>query len=247
MTLSYKDGKLTGVYKRAGHVVPITNARFENNEVSFDADGKWNEQTVHGKFHGKLSHGRRGDEINGNIEIVIEEGSLPLAWIAHRGVDLGDLVGTWKLRLPIPHGATLEPHLTLTVDEGNLKGKYSSRLGDREAHDLSLRGCELSWTVEYERDGQMHKNSYRGRLDACAAKGSIKGTALLDTAGKATSLDFTGERYTPKQEARKPTDRDGKPTEGKSSGVAPASSEPVAENNITPTRKTISGVVLRSE
>ena len=38
LTLSYKDGKLSGSYKRQGQVVPISKAKFDKNEISFDAD-----------------------------------------------------------------------------------------------------------------------------------------------------------------------------------------------------------------
>lgn len=187
LTLSYKDGKLTGSYKRQGQVVPIANAKFEKNEISFDADGKWNDQKVHGKFKGKLSR----DEINGTIEIVIDEGSLPLAWVARRGVDADSVAGTWKLRLVTPNGNALEPELTLSVEGGNVTGKYSSaRFGEHAAKAIKLNGAELSWTVDFERGGHTFELVYKGKLEGHA----IKGTLSLETAGKTTSFEFSGER-----------------------------------------------------
>ena len=117
LSLTYKDGKLSGSYKRQGQVVPIANAKFEKNQISFDAEGKWNDQKVHGKFKGKL----RSDEINGTIEIVVEDGSLPLPWKATRGVDADDLAGTWKLKFATPNGGTAEPVLKLSTEGGALK------------------------------------------------------------------------------------------------------------------------------
>jgi len=212
--LSYKEGKLTGVYKRMGQVVPISHGKFEKNEISFDADGKWNDQTVHGKFKGKLSP----NAINGTIEIVIEDGSLPLAWVAKRGVDADDVVGTWKLKLVTPDGNTVEPSLKLSADKGTLKGTYiSSRFGEHEAKAIKLDGPQLSWTVEFERNGQKFTGVYKGKLDAHA----IKGTLAFDAAGNTTSLDFSGERTAAKAEAGKK--EEGKKNAGdKSTEVAPA-------------------------
>lgn len=189
LSLSYKDGKLTGFYKRQGQTVPISNAKLDKNEVSFEADGKWNDQKVHGKFKGKLSAG----EIHGTIEIVVEDGSLPLAWVARRGVDVDDVAGTWKLKIATPNGATIEPELKLSTEGGSLKGTYHSpRFGEHEVGELKLNGRELSWQVELERSGQRFKATYKGLL-----KGhSIKGSLALDSGGNSSTLEFTGEQTT---------------------------------------------------
>jgi len=190
LTLSYKDGKLTGFYKRQGQVVPISNAKMDKNEISFDADGKWNDQKVHGKFKGKLDH----DEINGTIEIVVEDGSLPLAWVAKRGIDTDDIAGTWTLKLVTPNGSTVEPRLKLSSEAGSLTGTItSSRFGEHEAKEIKLNGSELSWMVEFERNGQPFKGVYKGKVVGHA----IKGTLAVDSSGNKTALEFSGERTTP--------------------------------------------------
>jgi len=238
LTLTYKDGKLTGSYKRMGRVVPITNGKVDKNEVSFDADGSWNEQKIRGKFKGKLSHNKKhgGEEIHGSIEIVIEDGSLPLAWIARRGIDADDIAGTWKLKFVTSDGDTVEPQLKLTADAGSLKGTYTSvRFGSHEAKNIKLDGSSLSWTVEFQRDGKAVKGTYKGLLEAGAAPGAIKGTLALEANGKTTSLDFTGERNGAKtaaaqkdevtREARKPQSdfkREARPTGNKSTNFPSA-------------------------
>src|ERR1700722_16768984 len=238
LTLACKDGKLTGSYKRMGRVVPIANGKVDKNEVSFDADGSWNEQKIRGKFKGKLSHDKnRGrDEIHGTIEIVIEDGSLPLAWIARRGIDADDITGIWKLKFVTPDGNTVEPQLKLTADAGSLKGTFTSvRFGSHEVKDIKLDGSSLSWTVEFQRDGKTVKGIYKGQLEAGVAPGAIKGTLALETNGKTTSLDFTGERNRAKtvaaqkdevkREARKPKSDfkpDARPTGNKSTSLPSA-------------------------
>ncbi len=228
LTLSYQDGKLSGFYKRQGHVVPIANAKLDKNEISFDADGKWNDQKVHGKFKGKLDR----DEINGTIEIVVEDGSLPLAWVAKRGIDADDVAGTWTLKLVTPNGDTADPRLKLSSDAGSLTGTYtSSRFGEHEAKEIKLNGSELSWTVEFERNGQAFKGVYKGKVEGHA----IKGTLAVDSSGNKTALEFSGERTTSqtgagataevKKTAQNPptgTKANAKPADGKSTERTPA-------------------------
>lgn len=186
LRLSYKSGKLSGTFKRQGQVVSIVNARLDKNEVSFDAEGKWNEETVHGKFRGKVA----ADAIRGTIEVGNENGSIPLDWVAKRGVDFDDVLGTWKLRIVTPSGETLEPTLKLAFEEGCLKGTYTSRFGAREAKAIHIDGLAISWTVEVERNGHKFKGIYTGTLDGQAIKGSLD----LKLDGKSAALEFTGRR-----------------------------------------------------
>jgi hypothetical protein len=196
LLLSYKEGKLTGSYKRQGQIVPISNAKLDKGEISFEADGKWNEQKLHGKFKGKLS----ADEINGSIEIVVEDGSLPLAWVARRGVDADDVVGIWKLKVATPNGQTAEPELNLSADAGSLKGTYhSARFGQHDAKEVKLKGRELTWEVDFESNGQSRKAIYKGKIEGHTIKGSL----TLDSGGKTPTLDFSGQRIPAKRGAAK--------------------------------------------
>jgi len=216
--LVYRDGKLTGTYKREGRVVPISNAKFEKNEITFEADGKWNGEKVHGKFQGKMAD----DAINGTVEITIEDGALPLPWIAKRGVDFDDVIGTWTLVIVTQDGNTLKPLLKLSNVEGCLKAAYDSeRLGQLDATEVKLDGSKLSWNISATRDGQPVKLNYHGKL----AENSIKGTVDFAFAGNTRSIQFSGERTTPKPSGPSHADAEkdakvpkigAKPTNGKS-------------------------------
>jgi hypothetical protein len=187
LSISYKGGKLSGSYKRQGQVVPIANGKREKNEISFEADGKWNEQKVHGKFKGKLS----AHEINGTIEIVVEDGSLPLPWKAKRGVDADELAGIWKLKFATPDGRTAEPVLKLSTAGGALKGTYqSARFGQHDAKEIKLNGLDLSWQVKFDRDGQTVVAIYKGKLNGR----TLKGTLALHAGGRSSTVEFNGEQ-----------------------------------------------------
>jgi hypothetical protein len=216
LKLTNNDGKLIGSYRRSGQTVPITNGKFAKGEVSFEAEGMFNEQKIRAKFHGKLSH----DEINGTINIVIEDNSIPLPWSAKRGVDLADVIGTWKLKLEGANGNPVESTLKVAADGDNLKGTYTGRFGEQPAHDLKLDGDQLSWKIDAERNGRKFKGVYKARLDGKAIKGNVD----FDLDGNTGTMEFTGERGRAGAAAGQPNgsnpNADVKPSE-KSSSTSP--------------------------
>jgi hypothetical protein len=230
LKLVHKDGKLTGTYRRSGQTVPIANGKFEKGELSFEAEGEYNEQKIRAKFHGKISN----NEINGNIDILLDDNSLPLPWTAKRGVDFDDVVGTWKLKLEGTNGNPIESTLKLAAEGENLKGTYAGRFGEHAAEDLKLDGDQLSWKIDAERNGQKFKGLYKATLAGNALKGNLE-FELGDNKGM---MEFTGERGAAKADAGKPEGSspksDGKSesspkSDGKSekSSSTPAKSRPI--------------------
>ena len=199
LKLSNKDGKLTGTYRRSGQTVPISNGKFEKGEVSFEAEGKLNEQKVRAKFHGKLSQ----DEINGNVDVLIDDNSLPLPWTAKRGADPAELAGTWKLKIAGPNGNPIESTLKLSADGEILKGTYSGRFGEQPAAELKLDGNQLSWHIAATRDGRKFKGVYKAKLEGNAIKGNLD-FELDDNKG---TMEFTGERDPAKAGSAKPAEK----------------------------------------
>jgi hypothetical protein len=186
LKLSYKDGKLTGVYKRLGQAVPIINGKFEKNEVSFEADGKWGEQTIHGKFQGKVSK----DAIRGEIEVSVDGGSLPLSWVATRGVDFDDVTGTWTLKIEIPDSEALPTSLQLSADGEKLSGSLKSPFGEQPAKMVKLAGSDLSWTTEGSYQGKMAKAVCHAKTEG----DRMKGTLEYEYDGNTGTIQFTGQR-----------------------------------------------------
>jgi hypothetical protein len=196
LKLVNKNGTLTGTYRRSGQTVPIANGKFDKGEISFDAEGTLYEQKIRAKFHGKLSD----HEINGNIDLVIEDNSLPLPWTAKRGVDLEDVAGTWKLKLESSNGNAIEPTLKLAVDKEALKGTYQGRFGEQPARELKLEGNQLSWQVLADRNGRKFKGVYKANIEGSSLKGNLE----FDLGGNSGTMEFTGERQQPKADAGKP-------------------------------------------
>jgi hypothetical protein len=217
LKLVSKDGKLTGTYKRMGQEVPITKGKIDGRKISFETEGNWNGLKVHGNFAGTLS--KEQDMIRGTIEVAIEGGTLPLDWIAKRGFDPADVVGTWNLKIEGPNGNTFEPTLKLSADGAKLKGTYKGRFGEHEIKDAKFDGSELTWKIDVERDGAKFKAAYKGKPD----KNSIKGSLEYDFDGNTGSVAFSGQRAVEKKDAPKAEEKkqaEQKPAENKSSQVS---------------------------
>jgi len=227
LKLVSKDGKLTGTYKRMGQEVPITKGKIDGRKMSFETEGNWNGLKVHGNFAGTLS--KEQDMIRGTIEVAIEGGTLPLDWIAKRGFDPADVVGTWNLKIEGPNGNTFEPTLKLSADGVKLKGTYKGRFGEHAIKDAKFDGSELTWKIDVDRDGAKFKAAYKGKPD----KNAIKGSLEYDFDGNTGSVEFSGQRAVDKKDAPKAEDKkqadqkpapapntDTKPAEGKSSELS---------------------------
>lgn len=82
MKLALQDGQLTGTVTGFGdRQNAISNAKFENDEISFDVVIEFNGNKRTQKYHGKLD----GDAINGTIQMQGRDGGTrELEWQAKR-------------------------------------------------------------------------------------------------------------------------------------------------------------------
>jgi len=82
MKLEMKDGQLTGTVTGFGdRQNPISNAKFENDEISFDVVVEFNGNSFTTKYHGKVTD----DAITGTIEMQGRGGqSREVDWKATR-------------------------------------------------------------------------------------------------------------------------------------------------------------------
>jgi len=81
MKLEMKDGQLTGTVTGFGdRQNPISNAKFENDEISFDVVVEFNGNSFTTKYHGKVTD----DAITGTIEMQRGGQSREVDWKATR-------------------------------------------------------------------------------------------------------------------------------------------------------------------
>lgn len=82
LKLSFKSGKLTGIYTSPFGEAPISNATLKDGAIAFDVQREFNGAKFVVKYVGKLE----GDSIKGTVEILREPGAEnpKLEWNATR-------------------------------------------------------------------------------------------------------------------------------------------------------------------
>lgn len=188
------DGKeLTGKYTAFGKTTDIEDATFKDGKLSFISKREFSDNEFTVAFAGEL----KPNDIEGTVAVDFGDGPREFAWHATRAADFAAILGTWKLKLDTPNGV-IEPELTITQDGSKFKGHYVSVFGEREAKDVAFENGELSWRIKSGDDDEFEfAVAYRGKPEGDQMAGSVE----YDFGGNTGTLEFTGERTPPKQEA----------------------------------------------
>jgi hypothetical protein len=86
----------------------------------------------------------------------------------------GDPTGSWKWKLNIPTGDTIDVSLKLELKEGKLTGTYSNQFGDAPIKDASFVDETVTFSVDREIGGSKFTIKYNGKLEGDALKGSVE-------------------------------------------------------------------------
>jgi hypothetical protein len=189
------DGKqLTGKYTAFGNTTDIEEAKFEDGQLSFISNRQFNGNEFTVEFDGELQQ----NDIEGTVAVDFGDGAREFDWHATRAADFDAILGKWKLKLDTPQGV-IEPELTITQEDGQLKGHYVSPFGEREAKDLAFEDGELSWRIEADDDDEFDfEVVYRGKPDG----DKITGSNEYDFGGNTGTMEFTGQRTPPEDDAK---------------------------------------------
>jgi hypothetical protein len=165
----------------------IKDVKFENGEISFDAPDRGDEDLV---FHyaGKLS----GDSVKGTVSWNAagnQKRSMKFEAAKSRA-QTADVAGTWKLKVPMKDGPTLEPTLTLTQSGATVQGTYKGENGETKITDGMVLGEEFSFDVTRQKDGKVFKLHYQGKVNGDSLKGSVD----YNFEGIAGAIDYEGTR-----------------------------------------------------
>jgi hypothetical protein len=102
-----------------------------------------------------------------------------------------DPAGTWALRASRPGRPAMESTLKLERNADQLVGVITDAQGRTGTiKDAQIKGNDISFTVEAERDGQKFYFMYKGKL----TKETMKGTVVAKILGRDLTLDFDGKR-----------------------------------------------------
>ncbi|HXY37296.1 MAG TPA: FMN-binding protein [Planctomycetaceae bacterium] len=102
-----------------------------------------------------------------------------------------DPTGAWSLKVTRPGRPPQESILKLEKNGDQLVGAITDSQGRTGSiKDVQLKGDEISFRVEVEREGQKFSFAYKGKL----TKDALKGTVAAKMFGRDMNLDFDGKR-----------------------------------------------------
>ncbi|MCZ6794088.1 MAG: hypothetical protein O7J95_10810 [Planctomycetota bacterium] len=201
-----KDGdKLTGLYTSPRRERQAQNVTLKDGELSFEIKGETEEGTSYFvTYRGKP----RGNSIKGTLTFKFGDNEGTREFVGEREAKkrprIADVIGTWTLEVTRDNGETRKSSISITLDGDKLKGRYTSRYGEREAKKLQLNGDVLSFELSGDTDRGSFLVVYKGKLSG----DSIKGTSTFEFGDRKGTRSFVGRR---EKKAEPPGEGDKKP------------------------------------
>jgi hypothetical protein len=216
--LAWYGKKLTGKYTSFGNTTDIEEGKLEKDQLLFLTKREFNGNEFIIEFVGQL----KPDDIEGTVSFDFDGEPREFDWNPKRTVEIGDVVGTWDLRVETANGV-VEPKLTISKDGEKLKGKSISQVfGEIEAKNLQLKDNELSWEISGTNGGFDINVKYKGKPRG----NTIEGTNEFSVGGgESGTMKFTGKRTPPAEKEK--AEAAAKPA----SAATPAADAKPAENS----------------
>jgi hypothetical protein len=171
MKLKLEDGKLAGtVTGRGGMEAPISEAKLNDNEISFEVVRERNNNRFVSKYNGWIA----GDTIKGKLETNFGGEKQTRDWEAKRGApkDPG-VTGTWRYSFTGAGGQSFEATLKLKQEDDKITGALIFNQNEAPISDGQVKDGEISFNVVRERDGQKFTSKYKGKVDDATFKGRV--------------------------------------------------------------------------
>lgn len=186
-----KDGdQLKGLYTGRQRELEIKNIALKGDVLSFHFSRETDNGEFHVAYEGKLS----GNSIKGQLKYRFGENERTREFVGHRevkrGIEIADVLGTWKLESTRDNGETSESSIKLTKEGDKLKGLYTSRYGEREVEKVKLEGNVLSFQFSGDINGEEFVVVYKGKLTG----DSFKGTSVFERGDQRREREVTGRR-----------------------------------------------------
>jgi hypothetical protein len=181
------DGAVVGALWLNEAVYEAKNAKLQGDKLSLSISGDYQGTAWSSRYTGTIA----GDEIDGTVILEVGDQSWDFPWAPRRGVQMDDVVGTWRIRIEPGDGNVLTPTMRISKEGGEYKGVYTSTQGDvLDVKDLRVEQNMLKFTVTAEYEGSAIKVDYQGR----PLGDKISGSLDYDFAGSTGQTPFTAQR-----------------------------------------------------
>jgi hypothetical protein len=188
LNLKEEGGKITGDFVGfSGKPVSIQDVKFKDGELSFKVPQEMGPNKVTISFVAKPA----GDKIQGIAKIQLPFGVREIPFQGDRlKTTMASAAGTWKLRVVLKDGSTVEPTLKLAQAGTALKGVYMGAHGETPIANALIFGDEITFDVARDRSGKSYRLHYQGKVKGDTLSGSVD----YDFDGIAGYVAFAGKR-----------------------------------------------------
>lgn len=187
LTLKQDGDELTGVLVGDDAVeTEISDAEFEDGQLSFKISRDFSGQELKSTFQGKLD----GDKFAGTVDFELGSESGTLTATGTRAA-AASVAGAWKLSIETPDGNTLAPVLMLTQEGETVTGTFTGDDGNEvEIEDGSFKDGELAFSYTADFGGQSLITKFKLEVEGDKLAGAVE----YDLSGQTGELDVTGAR-----------------------------------------------------
>lgn len=113
----------------------------------------------------------------------------PASTTVSNSAGASNLVGTWAIEITAPNGASMPATLTLSEENGRLKGKVSGQFGEADLTDVTVNGNNFDSTLNLNMGGQ----TVNGKVTGNTTSDRMEGTININIPNVAP-LPFKGSR-----------------------------------------------------
>ena len=197
LKLNFDGKKVSGTYQGRRGPYEIVEGKIEQDQISFGFSVEFEGQTIEIKFAGKI----KGDNVDGTVSMKSDEGARDYPWVADRGLESSDTVGTWKMAIELPDGNVLTPQLKLSLsdDKKELKGEYTSNDAELDVSEIQVKNNKLFFKISGDFGGSTLTANYKVQPRGDKLAGEIE----YDFNGQTGELEVTGKRETEKKKDTK--------------------------------------------
>jgi hypothetical protein len=168
----------------------IEEGRIEGTEFSFQFKLVTESREIPVAFRGRVVDGR----IRGKIAIRVDGEQHTYDWEPKRSLDEIDVLGTWRLAIPLPTGEVFRPSLLIEASEGGRRASLQWSDGLSLPAEIQIEGLKLIVRVRSNGTGPPLGGSFV--IEGIPRGTMLNGTLAYEVSGKngIVALDGNLER-----------------------------------------------------
>jgi hypothetical protein len=155
------NGDMTGRYEFFGGEIPMKDLKLNGNQVTFDFEMGWGDQTFTLNFKGTLD----GNNLKG--QMTSDRGTSEIT--GKKAEEASAVVGTWEFTRETQQGTRTS---TLKI-KPDMTGTYTMRDNPVDVKDLKVDGNNVSFKIEMSFNDRQFTMEFKGMVEGKILKGEF--------------------------------------------------------------------------